>query len=251
MPIREAFCKDFQDYANKKKSPAVVPKYQFDQIVTKFLLFHPGRIEKFKVTIPDFSSMVVPDVNKWILCLSQKNIKEINLRIQGECASCPVLQRILLRGCSGVCNFNISGSKLKKLSIKADDKFESISLENAPNLTEVSVLLEKVKIGRKGNPISDLVSFVNSLPKVKILRLNGKFLQFLTETPVPPMLPTLPNSLKILQVEGVNFTNVDQISAASRVKLKQEQVSGYLKLLDCTTLQTSSGQVNGYLRFRS
>ncbi|XP_055809505.1 F-box/FBD/LRR-repeat protein At1g13570-like [Solanum dulcamara] len=299
--------KQLQDYAVKKRSPSVVHKYQFDEIVTKSLLLHPGRLEKFKVRIPNFSSMsTVPDVNKWILRLSQKNIKILTLEykegktvrhtlpsyffscldltylmlrnfdfsptpefkgflflnklllygihlanncFEGILSSCPVLQRLLLHGCSGVSHFNISGSKLKRLSIKADDKFESISLEKAPNLTEVFVSLERVVIGLKGNPISDFVKLVNSLPKVKILRLNGNFLQLLAETPVPSMLPT---SLKILQLKGVNFTKFDQISAvvclirnspnleqlyieSSTTKLKHKQVSGYLQLLDCTT----------------
>ncbi|XP_060194891.1 uncharacterized protein LOC132624076 [Lycium barbarum] len=62
-------------------------------------------------------------------------------------SSCPVLQRLLLHECSGVSHFNISGSKLKNLSIKADDDVESIYLENTPNLTEVSVSLKSVVTG--------------------------------------------------------------------------------------------------------
>ncbi|XP_060215733.1 uncharacterized protein LOC132642675 [Lycium barbarum] len=90
----------------------------------------------------------------------------------------------------------------------------------------------------------------------KYFGLNGKFLQLLAKTPVPPILSPSPDSLKIIEFKGVNFMNFDEISVvvclirsapnlqelhieASTVELNQEQVSGYLKLLDCTTFPLS------------
>ncbi|XP_060215834.1 F-box/FBD/LRR-repeat protein At1g13570-like [Lycium barbarum] len=271
-------------------------------------MFHPGRIEKFKVFVPNFKSTRVPNINKWIRKLSQKTIKKLALGYKkqtvghklppyffscldltylklrnfhfspaqpefkgflyldqlelfgvhfvNDCfesflSSCPVLQRLVLHGCSGVHYFNIGGSKLQQLFVKVDDDFKSISLENAPNLTEVSVTLDKVVIGLEGNPKFGLVNIVDGLSRVEILRLNGKFLQLLAEPPVLPILSTSLDSLNIIELKGVNFMNFDEISAvvclirsasnlhelhieASTVELNQEQVSGYLKLLNCT-----------------
>ncbi|MCE3215901.1 hypothetical protein HAX54_004023, partial [Datura stramonium] len=90
----------------------------------------------------------------------------------------------------------------------------------------------------------------------EVLRLSGKFLQLLAETPVPPILSTSRDSLKIIELKGVNFVNFDEISAvvclirsapnllelyieASTVALNTEDVSGYLKLLDCTMFPLS------------
>nr|XP_016479337.1 PREDICTED: uncharacterized protein LOC107800640 [Nicotiana tabacum] len=70
------------------------------------------------------------------------------------------------------------------------------------------------------------------------------------------MLSTSPLSLKIIKLKGVNFMDFGQISLAaslirratnlqelhieaSTVKLNQEQVSGYLELLDCITFPLS------------
>ncbi|KAK4357675.1 hypothetical protein RND71_023285 [Anisodus tanguticus] len=314
------FCKQLQKFALVQNKCHILSeyelelKYQFDEIITRSLLLHPGRIEKFTVCVPNFNSTRVPNVNKWIQYLSRKNIKKLTLEYKkkdtvrhklppcffscldltylklrnfsfsppspefkgflyldqlvllgvhlvSNCfesfvSSCPVLQSIVLRGCSGVHHFSITGSKLQRLCIKADDELESISLENAPNLTEVSVTLDKVVIGLESNPNSDMVKFVDGLPRVEILRLNGKFLQLLAQTPVPPILSTSPVSLKIIELKGVNFTNFDEISAvvclirsapnlqelhieASTIELNQEQVSGCLKLLDCTAFPLS------------
>ncbi|OIS95858.1 f-boxfbd/lrr-repeat protein [Nicotiana attenuata] len=198
----DQFCKELIDFAKKKKTRKFF-NYQFNEIVTNSLMLHPGQIERFKVCIPKFSILGYPNVNKWMLYLSTKNIKKLTLEykknsvrhklpphffscldltylklrnfdfapppelkgflyleklvffgvhLANNCfesflSSCPVLQKLHLRGCSGVCHFNIIGSKLKILCIKADDKFESISLENAPNLTKVTVALEKAVIG--------------------------------------------------------------------------------------------------------
>lgn len=74
-------------------------------------------------------------------------------------------------------------------------------------MNEVSVMLES-------DPAKlDLVKFMDDLSRVEILRLNGKFLQLLAETPVPPILSTSPDSLKIIELKGVNFMNFDEISA--------------------------------------
>ncbi|XP_070043469.1 F-box/FBD/LRR-repeat protein At1g13570-like [Nicotiana tomentosiformis] len=101
---------------------------------------------------------------------------------------------------------------LKRLFIKDDEKFKSISLENASNLSELSVSLERVLTGREGKPVSDLVTFVGTLSKVKILPLNGMFPQLLDEAPVLPMLLPSSYSLKILELKGVNFMDLNQIS---------------------------------------
>uniref|UniRef100_A0A1U7WUA7 F-box/FBD/LRR-repeat protein At1g13570-like n=2 Tax=Nicotiana sylvestris TaxID=4096 RepID=A0A1U7WUA7_NICSY len=305
----DQFCKELVDFANKKCAPEFSEyelKYHLEEIISKSLMLHPGRIEKFKVCIPNFTTTSVPDVNKWILYLSRKNIKTISLKymtsivhhklppyffsclhltylkllnihisppppefkgflnlykvllsrvhfgsncLESFLCSCPVLRALELYWCSGIRHFNISGSKLKKLRIKAYDKFKSISLENAPNLNEVSVMLERVVIG---NPNSDLVKFVGSLPKVKTIRVNGMCLKLLAKTPVPPILWKSPDFLKVIELKGLKFIDFKQISAAvclirsalnlqelyieaSTAELNQEQVSGYLKFLDCST----------------
>ncbi|XP_009773187.2 F-box/FBD/LRR-repeat protein At1g13570-like [Nicotiana sylvestris] len=218
--------------------------YRFDEIVTKSLLLHLGEIESFRVRIPYHISLVLPDMNKWILYLSWRKIKKLTLthkyvtyrhklppyffscldltylklhnfvlsaplefkgflnlyrlllkgvEFTDNCferviSSCPVLKTLSLHRCFGIHHFNITGSNLKRFLIKDDEKFKSISLENASNLSEVSVSLERVVTGREGKPVSDLGTLVDTLPKVKILRLNGMFLQLLDETPVLPML---------------------------------------------------------------
>ncbi|XP_009783981.1 F-box/FBD/LRR-repeat protein At1g13570-like [Nicotiana sylvestris] len=228
----DQFCKELVDSANKKKTQKFF-NYQLNETVTNSLMLHPGRIERFKVCIPKFSTVGYPNVNKWMLYLSTKNIKKLTLEykknfvrhklppyffscldltylklrnfdfspppefkgflyleklvffgvhLANNCfesflSSCPLLQKLHVSACSGVRHFNIIGSKLKVLSIKADDKFESISLENAPNLTKVTVALERAVIGLEDNPIANLGKFGDCLAKVKLLRLNGKFLQ--------------------------------------------------------------------------
>nr|XP_016473993.1 PREDICTED: F-box/FBD/LRR-repeat protein At1g13570-like [Nicotiana tabacum] len=142
----DQFCKELQDYAATQKKLRMLSeyelelKYQFDEIVTKSLMLHRGRIETFKACIPSFNSTRVPNVNKWILYLSRKNIKKLTLEYKKDI-------RLELHLCAGIRHVNISGSKLKRLHIKAYDKYESISLENAPNLTEVSVMLDRVVTG--------------------------------------------------------------------------------------------------------
>ncbi|XP_016501098.1 F-box/FBD/LRR-repeat protein At1g13570-like [Nicotiana tabacum] len=239
----DQFCKEVNDFVAKKNHGIFSMfelNYQFNEIVTKYLMLHPRRIETFQVCFPRYlTSTMVPDggsavidVNKWILYLSGRNINKLTLIYAGvlnyrhklpsyffscldltflklqnfvilpppkfkgflnlyqlklirvdfanNCfesflSGCPVLERLSLRRCSGVRHFNISGSKLKRLHIKAFDNFESISLENAPNLTEVTVTLERLVIGLEGGKlISDLVKLVGSLPKLKILCLKWK-----------------------------------------------------------------------------
>ncbi|KAH0644101.1 hypothetical protein KY289_035075 [Solanum tuberosum] len=312
LEFDDKFSKELQNFAISQKKLRILSevelehKYHLDEIVTRFLMFHPGRIEKFKVFVPNFKSTRAPNVSKWIRKLSQKNIKKLTLEYKKDIvshklssyffscldltnlklrnlhlshhppnfkgflylyqleligvhfvndyfeyflSSCPVLQKLVLYGCSGVHHFNISGSKLQRLFIKVDDDFQSISLENVPNLTEVSITLDKVVLGLENNPKSDLV--LDSLPSLEILRLNGKFLQLLAETLVPPILSTSLDSLKIIELKGVDFMSFDEISfvvflirsapnlqelriEASTVELNQEQVSGYLKRLHCT-----------------
>ncbi|XP_075092522.1 F-box/FBD/LRR-repeat protein At1g13570-like [Nicotiana tabacum] len=85
----EEFCKELKDIARKKSRVYQFDEYreymnQFDKIVTKSLMLHLGRIERFKVCIPDFKSgrrvLDVLDVNKWILYLFSKNIKKLTLK---------------------------------------------------------------------------------------------------------------------------------------------------------------------------
>uniref|UniRef100_A0A1S3XL26 F-box/FBD/LRR-repeat protein At1g13570-like n=2 Tax=Nicotiana TaxID=4085 RepID=A0A1S3XL26_TOBAC len=234
----EEFCKELKSIARKKSCVYQFDEYreymyQFDKIVTKSLMLHLDRIERFKVCIPDFKSgWRVLDVNKWILYLFSKNIKKLTLKhksghiehlrlppyffscldltylklqnfvlspppefkgfpnleqlilievdlpnicFESILFGCPVLERLDLHWCSGIHHFNISGSNLKTLRVKDDDEFESICLVDAPNLTEVSVSLRGEFL--KGNPISDLIMFMERLSKVRILHLNGKFLQ--------------------------------------------------------------------------
>ncbi|KAM3269331.1 hypothetical protein P3S67_030213 [Capsicum chacoense] len=104
----------------------------------------------------------------------------------------------------------ISGSKLKRLFIKANDQVESISLHNAPNLYEVSIAFDELAIGLNYDPVFDLEKFVGSLPKIKILRLNGKFLQLFIENLEMSLLLTL-QSLKVLEFKDVNFMDFIQI----------------------------------------
>lgn len=84
----------------------------------------------------------------------------------------------MLHGCFGIHYFNISGSKLQRLFIKVANAFQSISVENAPNLIEVSIILDKVVIGLEGDEV--LRKFLDHLSNVEILRLNGKFIQVST-----------------------------------------------------------------------
>ncbi|XP_060210148.1 F-box/FBD/LRR-repeat protein At1g13570-like isoform X2 [Lycium barbarum] len=312
------FGRELCDFLAKKNCGKVSEselKYQYNEIVTKSLMLHPGRIEKFEVSIPNSKSREVPDggsvvvhgVDKWIQYLSERSIKKLTLICNNDLkyrhklppyffscleltflklqnfvlsppiefkrflnlyqlqligvdfanscfesflCSCPVLKRLSLHRCSGIHHFNIRGTNLKSLFIEADDKLKSISLEKAPNLSEVSVYLKRVVIGLEGNYVSHLVMFVGSLPNVKLLRLDGKCLQLLAEPPVPTMISRSPYSLKILELKSLNFMDFDQISVvvcllrsapnlhelyieASTLKINQEQVSGYLKLLDC------------------
>lgn len=171
----DQFCKELQNFAAAQKKIRILSelelehKYQLDEIVSRFLLFHPGRIEKFKVCIPNFKSTKVPNVNKWIRKLSEKNIKQLTLEYKKETVShklppyfvscldltylklrnfhfsppppefkgflyldqLELLQRLVLLGCSGVHHLNICSSKLHQLFIKVDNDFTSISLENA------------------------------------------------------------------------------------------------------------------------
>ncbi|PHT48499.1 hypothetical protein CQW23_12707 [Capsicum baccatum] len=135
----------------------------------------------------------------------------------------------MLHRCSGVHHFNTSGSKLERFSMKVDD-YKPISLENAPNLTEVSVMLDKVVLGTE----HDLLKFLDGLSSVEILHLNSKFLHgmllllsgglsktvssisskivLLGEILVPPILSTSPDSLKIIYFKGVSFMNFDEIN---------------------------------------
>nr|XP_016479336.1 PREDICTED: F-box/FBD/LRR-repeat protein At1g13570-like [Nicotiana tabacum] len=232
----DQFCKELDDFSvNKGANIYALKFYQFDEIITKSLMLHPGGLERFKVCIPFNPSPVVPYVNKWILCLSFRKIKELtliykkvytdhhhklppsffsclhltslklinfvrspplefkgfpNLRhlilsgvdftnncFESFISSCPILKRLFLGGCSGIHHFNISGSKLQRLFTKADDNFKSISLEKAPNLSEVYVSLGGVVKGPEENGVFDLVSFIGSLPEVKVLSVDSKFLQ--------------------------------------------------------------------------
>lgn len=84
---------------------------------------------------------------------------------------------------------------LKRLFIKDDEKFKSISLENASNLSELSVSLERVVTGREGKPVSDLVTFVGTLSKVKILPLNGMFPQVFSAIEIISTLLFVPITL--------------------------------------------------------
>ncbi|XP_060173077.1 F-box/FBD/LRR-repeat protein At1g13570-like isoform X1 [Lycium barbarum] len=179
----------------------------------------------------------------------------INNCFESFISSCPFLKILSLFGCSGIHHFNISGPKLKSLFIKADT-FKSISLKNTPKLSKVSVYLERALIGLETRHVSDLVMFVGSMSNVKILQLDGKFLQLLAETPFPPTLRTPPDSLKILELKDVNFMDLNQVSVvvcllrsapnlqelyieASTVELNQELVSDYLKHLDYTNFPLS------------
>ncbi|PHU18809.1 hypothetical protein BC332_09960, partial [Capsicum chinense] len=263
------FCKELDDSFEKKGCYIhELQCNQFDEIITKSLLLHPGELEKFKVCIPYDASTMVPYVNKWILCLSWRNIKKLTLTyntlitqshklppyffscleltslklknfvltpplefkgflslyklilvgvdftnncFESFISSCPLLRRLVLRDCSGVHHYNISGSYLERLFIKADDNFQSISLEKAPNLSDVYLYPGKIVEGQEGNCVSDLVTFMGCLPKVKLLDFDSQFLQLLSGTPAPPMLLTAPLSLTIIKLKGVNFLDFDQM----------------------------------------
>ncbi|PHT25061.1 hypothetical protein CQW23_35291 [Capsicum baccatum] len=259
------FCEELDDSFEKKGFYIhELQCNQFDEIITKFLLLHPGELEKFKVCIPYDASTMVPYVDKWILYLSWRNIKKLTLTyntlstqshklppyffscleltslklknfvltpplefkgflslyklilvgvdftnncFESFISSCPLLRRLVLRGCSGVHHYNISGSYLERLFIKADDNFQSISLEKAPNLSDVYLSPGKIVEGQEGNCVSDLVTFMGCLPKVKLLGFDSQF----------------------LQVSAKKFL------FQSSTELNLEQVSSDLKLLDCTT----------------
>lgn len=81
----DEFCKELQNFtvAQSKGSELfdveLEKKYQLDEIVTRFLMFPPGQIDKFEVCSPYFRSTSAPNVNKWIRKLSQKNVKKLVL----------------------------------------------------------------------------------------------------------------------------------------------------------------------------
>ncbi|KAG5603688.1 hypothetical protein H5410_025180 [Solanum commersonii] len=225
LEFDDKFSKELQNFAIAQKKVRILSevelehKYQLDEIVTRFLMFH------YLFQISNQQGLLIHKLSLYFFsCLDLTNLKLRNLHLSHhppnfkgflylyqleligvhfvndyfECflSSCPVLQKLVLYGCSGVHHFNISGSKLQRLFIKVDDDFQSISLENVPNLTEVSITLDKVVLGLENNPKSDLV-----LDSLEILRLNGKFLQLLAETLVPPILSTSLDSLKIIELK--------------------------------------------------
>ncbi|KAM3269330.1 hypothetical protein P3S67_030212 [Capsicum chacoense] len=79
----DKFWKEIGNFILRGKSGDVhVPKFcEFDEIITKSLLLHPGRLFKFKVCVPydGLSTEFTPCVSKWILYLSSRNIKKLTL----------------------------------------------------------------------------------------------------------------------------------------------------------------------------
>lgn len=74
------FCRELDGFFVKEGTFFYMLKfYRFDEIVTKSLLLHLGEIESFRVRIPYHISLVLPDMNKWILYLSWRKIKKLTL----------------------------------------------------------------------------------------------------------------------------------------------------------------------------
>lgn len=123
-------------------------------------------------------------------------------------SSCPLLEQLTVSGYIPYDSLEISAPNLKSFSFTGD--FGSICFKNTLLLAEVTVALCRVNKNVK-HQSSNLIKIGRSLPAVEKLYLEGYFLEFLALGNVPKRLPILFNNLKVLHLDEMDFSNLDEI----------------------------------------
>ncbi|XP_045789589.1 F-box/FBD/LRR-repeat protein At1g13570-like isoform X1 [Trifolium pratense] len=200
------------------------PGPEISRIITEVLFLHNGLIYKFTLDIP--FTIKTEYLNKWILFLSRKGIKDLELRnyaridnkMPSHIFSCQELTHFRLSGFKLSVPPNFCGFKqlldlcldlntyefgalenfisccplLEKLSMILFGDMKSVCLKNAKNLIDLRLMVELKRAS----------GLIKSLPKIHRLAIDSPFCNTLYADMIPP---TQLISLKYLKLSGVNL----------------------------------------------
>ncbi|KAK2398453.1 F-box/FBD/LRR-repeat protein [Trifolium repens] len=151
-----------------------------------------------------------------------RNLKSLDLQhvtlaqdaFENLISSCPMLERLTLMNFDGFNHLNICAPNLQFFDIGG--KFDDISFENTSQLAVVSIGLYvnfECNQSRLHGRSSNLVEFLNHLPRIQRLEIQSYFLKYLAMGVVPVKLPTPCIDLSYLSIR-INFNDSKEISAA-------------------------------------
>ncbi|CAN0872813.1 F-box/FBD/LRR-repeat protein At1g13570, partial [Linum grandiflorum] len=230
----------FDNHCVSSPSPdQTLIKNKLVNIVDHVLLLHSGAIHKFKLSHRELVG--VTDIDRWILHLSRRCIKEFILEIwkgqryklpcclfsldlqhitlaqdafENLITSCPLLERLTLMNFDGFTHLKINAPNLQFFDIGGI--FDDVSFKNTCQLTLVSIgLYVNLKNDRNlaTGSSSKLLSFFANLPHIRRLEVQSYFLKYLAMGNVPARLPNPCVDLNYLSIR-INFNDMDESAAA-------------------------------------
>ncbi|KAK1375086.1 F-box/FBD/LRR-repeat protein [Heracleum sosnowskyi] len=201
--------------------------------ITQFLLLHDGPIHKFKVT-SSYLTMST-DVDQWLRVISRKDIEELiigditDIRTPSHIFSCQQLTRL----------------KLCMFVVKPPLNFQGFPFLKHLNLLHCTVALEVIENLISSCPLLEKFEFLNldelalsvRAPNMKHLMLGGNFRDvYLEHTPLLVSLslnsskiwedsvlvkvPVTYDSLKVIELGGINFEAMNAVSYALHLILQ-------------------------------
>ncbi|CAJ2648310.1 unnamed protein product [Trifolium pratense] len=252
------FCEDFFFRFDDLDDPGP----EINRIITDVLFQHNGPIYEFTLEIPLDSNFLISTeyLNKWILFLSRRGIKKLDLsnygtlsdKIPSHVFSCQELTHFWFSGFNLSVHPNFCGLKsllvlylanntyefgaletltygcplLKMLTVEILQDIKSICLEKAKNLTDLRIMVNHESVS----------GLIKSLPKIQRLTLVTYVFDKTFYADIIP--PSQLISLKYLKLEGVNLAERGELlyivsvlkSASNLVELVIESYSDNCEL---------------------
>nr|KYP35640.1 hypothetical protein KK1_043316 [Cajanus cajan] len=127
--------------------------------VTKLLLLYDGPMHKFILEIPSNFPIQRKLFNEWILFLSRKGVKHLELSdaLESLMSGCPLLEKLIIFHCSGFQHVNVHAPTLKVFHVYDSEVIKSISLKHKHNLIELILSANTLVNNVEGGWVCDLL----------------------------------------------------------------------------------------------
>ncbi|KAE9592677.1 hypothetical protein Lal_00029386 [Lupinus albus] len=144
---------------------------------------------------------------KNLLSLNLIHIRIDSNSLERLISGCPVLVKLIISRCIGFDCINVSAPSLKVLRIYNEGETKSIFFKNATNLTDLALIMGRHINTDRGSG----ADFINGLPKIERLHLREGYIQFLSSGSNHLTLRNSTNSLKCLELVGLDFNRSGEL----------------------------------------
>lgn len=137
----------------------------------------------------------------------------VNNMLRTLLSSSRLLERLLIKRCSGIGHLNIRAGNLKVLIMNSNNGMESLSFVDTPKLWYCAIALGKaMESGTRGPDLR--AEFLVDLPRVSVLFLDKFSLKLLAAGGGPGRHPTRFTLVRELTLHGMVFSDLDVVSCS-------------------------------------